>query len=118
MTNVFVQPEWKDQQTLLEAIERNDVEALGPMIIAAALYEEDSEFVEAACLRLSKHEDEIVRGNAILGFGHTARLAGKLSRPAIEAVRDGLQDPSGYVRGQAHAAAGDLEHFLEVDVRT
>ena len=31
-------------------------------------------------------------------------------------VSDRLRDPSDYVRGQAHAAASDLSHFLGAEV--
>src|SRR5258708_3464747 len=102
MTNVFVQPEYAGPAALLEAIDRDDVDVLGRSIIAAALYEEDSDFVQRACARLAHHPDEGVFGN--------------LEPGSIEQVRAGLRDPSDYVRGQAYAAAGDLELFLGVDV--
>jgi hypothetical protein len=117
MRSVFEQPNYQGQQVLLDAIQRDDLDALRPMVIAAALYEEDLGFLQDVCSRLSEHEDEIVRGNAILAFGHIARLFGEVSKPGIERVRGGLQDPSSYVRGQANAAASDLEHFLGIAVR-
>lgn len=118
MTNVFEQPHYDGQQALLATIDADDVEALRPMIIAMALEEEDLQFAQRMCVELSRHADEIIRGNAILGFGHLARLFGELHDRSIDVVRAGLQDKSNYVRGQAHAAASDLKHFLGVDVRT
>jgi hypothetical protein len=118
MTNVFEQPTYEGAQALSEAIERDDVERLQAMIVAAALYEQDLAVVQAACMKLSAHRDEIVRGNALLGFGHLARIFGELEDRAVALVADGLRDRSAYVRGQAHAAAGDLKHFLGVDVRS
>ncbi len=118
MNDTCVQPQYEGQESLLEAISANDVEKLGPMIVAAALHEEDFDFVQRICIQLSSHSDEIVRGNAVLGFGHLARLFEALSDEAIDIVRDRLRDPSSYVRGQAHAAAGDLSHFLGVEVRS
>jgi hypothetical protein len=53
-------------------MDSDDVGGLQPMIIAAALYEEELEFVQCACIHLSGHRDEIVRGNAVLGFGRQA----------------------------------------------
>jgi hypothetical protein len=116
VNDLFVRPEYKGQQALLEAIDRNDTKVLPSMIIAAALQEQDGDFARTACMRLSQHPDEIVRGNAILGFGHLARLHGKLGKPEIAIVQRGLHDPSDYVRGQANAAADDLKQFLGVDL--
>jgi hypothetical protein len=118
MNNIYVQPQYEGQQSLLDAIAANDADKLGSMIVAAAIYEEDFEFVQRTCIQLSSHSDEIVRGNAVLGLGHLSRLFGRLSDKAIGIVRERLQDPSDYVRGQAHAAAGDLSHFLGVKLRS
>lgn len=117
MNNVYEQPSYDGAQALAEAIEANDPNILAPMIIAATLYEDDFDTVHTACLRLSSHPDEVVRGNAILGFGHLARLFGRLGKEAPAIVRRGLTDDSAYVRGQAYAAAGDLQHFLDIEVR-
>lgn len=117
MSNVFEQPEYQGPQALRDAIQANDVDVLGPLIIAAALYEEDFDTAYDACVQLSSHPDEVVRGNAILGFGHLARLFGRLGDEAPEIVKGGLADVSNYVRGQAYAAAGDLQHFLGIEIR-
>jgi hypothetical protein len=117
MTNVYEQPKYEGPQALLDAIKANNIDVLGPMIIAAALYEDDFDTAYRACVQLSSHADEVVRGNAILGFGHLARLFGRLGDEAPGIVKRGLVDSSGYVRGQAHAAAGDLQHFLGVEFR-
>lgn len=116
MTNVYEQPKYDGAQALIEAIKVNDPDVLGPMIIAAALYEDDFDTVYAACMQLSSHPDEVVRGNAILGFGHVARLFGRLGDEAPAIVKQGLIDASAYVRGQAYAAAGDLRHFLGLEL--
>lgn len=117
MNNVYEQLTYDGAQTLVEAIEANDPSVLGPMIIAAALYEDDFDTVYDACVKLSSHPDEVVRGNAILGFGHLARLFGRLGDEAPSIVKRGLVDDSNYVRGQAYAAAGDLQHFLGIELR-
>jgi len=70
---------------------------------------------ELICRELARHANANVRGNAILGFGHLARMAGIIWKPAEVRVlvQSGLADPDKYVRGQAEAAAGDLRHFLK-----
>jgi hypothetical protein len=117
MTNVYEQPKYEGPQALVDAIQTNNADVLGPMIIAAALYEDDFDTVYGACVKLSAHSDAIVRGNAILSLGHLARLFGRLGDEAAEIVKCGLADSSAYVRGQAYAAAGDLHHFLGIEVR-
>lgn len=113
----YEKPAYQGHGAVLDALEANDPAILGPMIIAAALYEDDFDVAYRACVRLSSHSDEIVRGNAILGFGHLVRSFGRLGDEAPSIVRQGLTDASSYVRGQAYAAAGDLHHFLAVEVR-
>jgi hypothetical protein len=57
-------------------------------------------------------------GNAILGFGHLARTCGKLDPlRVLPLVAAALKDENGYVRGHAHDAAEDIEHYLGVQVR-
>src|SRR5215470_17199029 len=91
------------------AISRNDPDELLYAVLSAALYSDDPDWPEAICLRLAKHEHFNVRGNAILGFGHLARIHGQLNKsrvkPLIEAA---LRDESEYVRNQADAAADDV----------
>jgi hypothetical protein len=116
VSDIYQRPVYAGSAFLRDAIERDDPHELAELVIAAALYEEDYELLESACVRLARHPDETVRGNAILGFGHMARLFGKVGKEAVDLVRHGLSDPSGYVRGQAYAAAGDLSHFLGVPI--
>lgn len=117
MTSSFEQPNYDGADALRDAIAKDDPDVLAPMIVGAALYEEDFDVVYPACVRLSSHSDEVVRGNAVLGFGHLARLFGRLGDEAPEIVKRSLEDPSAYVRGQAYAAASDLEHFLGLQLR-
>jgi hypothetical protein len=117
MTNEYELPTYEGARALREAMHANDVETLGAMIVAAALYEDDFDVAYGACVQLSTHADEVVRGNAILGFGHLARLFGRIGDEAPRIVKGALDDPSAYVRGQAHAAASDLAHFLGIEVR-
>ncbi len=95
------------------AIARDDPAELYVVPISVSMYHEDLEWSQAICIRLSKHQDATVRGNAVLGFGHLARRFRKLDegvvRPIIE---NALLDAEPYVRGQAHDAADDVAHFL------
>lgn len=91
MSNSFSQPAYRGKEELLRGIADDDPQ-LSVMIIAAALEDEDRDFVEATCLRLSTHANDEVRGNAILGLGHLARLFGEVSDSAVACVKRGLSD--------------------------
>jgi hypothetical protein len=100
------------------AVERDDPGELLYAVLAAALYADDPAWAEGVCLRAASHRDPNVRGNAVLGFGHLARLHGRLDRLRVEPViAAALDDPDPYVRGHAHNAAGDVSHFLGWAVR-
>lgn len=113
MSNQFEDPSVAEHDEILALIANNDAETLHRAIIGIALYDTDFDFIVKTCLRLARHPDEFVRGNAILSFGHCARRFGTLDetlvRPLVEA---GMTDSSKHVRGQAWAAAEDIQHFL------
>ena len=95
------------------AILRDNPDELLYAVLSAALYSEDSAWAEDVCVRLATHEHYNVRGNAILGFGHIARIHEKLDeakiKPLVEAA---LEDESEYVRGQAENAKDDIKFCL------
>jgi hypothetical protein len=95
------------------AIERNQPDELLTAVLSASLYSDDLKWAEGVCLRLSEHPHVNVRGNAIQGFGHLARIHGSLDLSRVlPVIQAGLQDSHEYVRAQAYSAADDVEHFL------
>jgi hypothetical protein len=98
------------------ALERDDPEELLRTVLAVALHSEDGEWATSVCMRLASHRDFNVRGNAILGFGHLARRCGRLDAAARDIIEAGLRDVAPYVRGQAEAAADDVQHFLHWNI--
>ena len=83
-------------------------------VLSAALYGTDPVWSESICVRLAQHSDENVRGNAVLGFGHIARLHGRLTRSLVQPIiEQALADQSAYVRGHADSAADDVKTFLK-----
>ena len=85
--------------------------------IAITLDPPDYAWSERICLALAKHQHFNVRGNAILGFGHLARTCGRLNLAAvIPVIAATLHDEHEYVRGHADDAAGDLLHYLGVQI--
>ena len=100
-------------EDLEAAITRNQPDELLRAVLSAALYGSDQQWAQGVCQRLATHPHFSVRGNAILGLGHLARIHGRLQQSiALPIIEAGLADPDEYVRAQAHSAADDIEHFL------
>jgi hypothetical protein len=97
-----------------EAIARDNSEELLRVVLAVGLHELDGDWAATFCEQLCHHPHANVRGNAVLSLGYLARRFGKLNedrvRPIIESA---LRDSDDYVRGQAHDAADDIQHFLD-----
>ena len=102
----------------IEAKLRNDVpDELLYVPVSVSMYWADWRYAQELCLRLSKHRHWNVRGNAVLGFGHISRVQRMLEKEKVEPVlRAALIDESDYVRGQAHAAVDDVNHFLKWEI--
>lgn len=101
-----------------DAVRRDEPQELSYAVLSAALYSNDQAWAQGVCLRLALHPHANVRGNAILGFGHIARLHQSLDRVLVQSVIEkALHDPDTYVRGHAVDAADDIEHFLHWQIR-
>ncbi len=104
----------RSKEEIESAISRGEPDELSCAIISAALYSDDPVWAEDVCLRLAGHNNPNVRGNAVLGFGHIARVHKRLNERRVKPlIESALRDRSSYVRGQADAAAGDVEQFLK-----
>jgi len=96
------------------AIQNNNPESLRVVPISVSFYATNLRWAEQICLHLSKHPNNNVRGNAILGLGHLARRFGTLTQVLVQPVLEqALQASNVFIRGQAEAAAGDIELFLK-----
>lgn len=102
-----------DRKAVEAAIGRNDPEELLHAVLSAALHADDPAWAQEICLRLASHENFNVRGNAVLGFGHLARLHQALDPARVQPVIEkALRDPHAYVRGQAQTAVDDIQHYM------
>jgi hypothetical protein len=107
------QPQPISQHAIESALERDDPVELMDLILEVAVDGADREFAENCCVRLARHRNPSVRGNAVLGFGHLARRFGQLDGQRVKRlVEIALQERSDYVRAQARSAAEDLATFL------
>jgi HEAT repeat protein len=95
------------------ALKRNDPDELLLVSITVALTCEDLPAAQETCLALSRHENNKVRGNAVMSIGHLARrfriLDEDSAKPVIESA---LNDGDEYVRTRAVSAANELCQFL------
>jgi|SRR6185312_2016929 len=95
------------------SLSAGDFDSLLRQVIAVSLYSNDIVGAQSLCLRVAQLPHAVARGNAILGLGHLARRSAALTRSLVEPlVLHALHDPEPYVRGQADAAADDIEQFL------
>ena len=72
----------------------------------------DPSWAESVCVRLSIHPEPGVRGNAVLGLGHIARLHGALQAHSFRVIAEARGDPHPYVRNHAESGADDVEVLL------
>lgn len=104
------------REKIEEAISRGDAEHLSRWVVAVSMYDADASYAEALCLRLSDHPDECVRGNAILGFGHIARVHRRLDEARVKPlIVAAFLDSSWHVTGHAFSAREDTPFFLGWD---
>jgi hypothetical protein len=96
-----------------DAVARDQYPAVSQAVISAALFSDDLEWAQELCLRLALHQEVLVRGSAILGLGHLARIHGHLDRARVEpVVAIALQGSDSYLRAQADDTADDLQAYL------
>lgn len=82
-------------------------------VISVALHATDRDGLQRFLAFASTKSSPLVRGNALIGFGHMARRFGSLDRAvALPPVASGLHDSDPYVKSHANAAADDFEQFL------
>ena len=66
------------------AILADRVDDLIQMVVSVSMFAKDSMWVESICLRLANHTNFNVRGNAVLGFGHIARVHGNIQSKEVK----------------------------------
>ncbi len=86
--------------------------------IIVSLTPPDADWSFTICKRLATHEDARVRANAMLAFGHLARMCARLDDSARALLAAALDDPDQNVRFNANDASHDINHFLGWGLRT
>ena len=97
-----------------KALADNNPDELLYVVLSVALYSDDFEYAENFCIQLSNHEHFNVCRNAIQGFGHIARIHGKLNENKVKPIIEkALKNKNKTVRGNANDAKDDTEIFLK-----
>lgn len=109
----YVEEEWISPIGVLRLLEAGDGISAAKGVIGLALNSSTLAPALEVSLAAVQASDPLVRGNALLSFGHLARRFRQLPHePVYDLVAYGLIDADEHVRGQADAAADDLEQFL------
>ncbi|MGO4505347.1 hypothetical protein [Dyella sp. 2YAF14] len=109
----YVEEAWTSPIGVLRLLETGDGVSAAKALIGLALNSSTLAPALEVSLAAAQVSDPLVRGNALLSFGHLARRFGQLPRdPVYDLVAQGLIDADGHVRGQSDAAADDLDQFL------
>jgi hypothetical protein len=83
-----------------QALQDDVPETLLRIVIAVSMHDSDWQYAQDICVRLSSHPHFNVRGNAVLGFGHVARVNGQLDRALVQPIiESALRDENDYIRG-------------------
>src|SRR5262245_52433972 len=75
-------PNWTIEE-MEEVILRDDPTQISLVPLVAGLNPENCDWAIKTCLKLCKHWQGTVRGNAILGLGYLARTCGSLHKPTV-----------------------------------
>jgi len=95
------------------AVQKGDAGEVTVAVLSASLHATEWEWAQGICVQQMAHKSPAVRGAALIGMAHIARIHRKLDRAAaLSAIEAGLHDPDPHVRGQAEDAADEVETFL------
>jgi hypothetical protein len=106
-------PEWTREE-MESVLERNDPNELYLLPLAVGLEPPDHEWLLATCIRLTRHEDPNVRGNAILGLGYLAHTYKELPEDIVRSIIEcGMSDADAWIRQRSCEAAEECSMWLK-----
>ncbi|MDK8182029.1 CPCC family cysteine-rich protein [Paenibacillus sp. UMB4589-SE434] len=99
-------------QEIINLINSDNPDTIVRGFLSLALNADDGEFVQELMVRYTQHNNENIRGIAILCFGHIARIHGAVNKELIiPLINDALNDESSFVRGHANSDLDDINMF-------
>ncbi|WP_046226131.1 CPCC family cysteine-rich protein [Paenibacillus dauci] len=101
-------------QKVIHLINSDNPDTVVDGLLSLALNADDGAFAENMMTRYSQHDNENIRGIAILCFGHIARIHGVVHKERIiPLIQNALHDESSFVRGHAESAMEDIDRFCK-----
>ena len=112
--NRYIKIKEYSEAEIKKALIDNNADEMSSVVLSVALYSDDFEYAENFCVQFSNHEHFNVRGNAIQGFGHIARIGRKLNEEIVKPIiKRALKDKNEFVRGNAIDAKDDTKSYLK-----
>jgi hypothetical protein len=113
MSKRFQDLETFTSEDIAAALERNAPNELPFVPLTVAMASPDLPTAVDVCIRLARHDDPAVRGNAIVSLGHLARRFRSLDEGTVKPlIEQALRDPDNSVRVLAKSAADEIHQFL------
>ncbi|REK77744.1 CPCC family cysteine-rich protein [Paenibacillus paeoniae] len=101
-------------QEIINLIHSENPDTIVRGLLSIAINADDVEFLQDLMVQYSQHNNENIRGIAILCFGHIARIHRTVNKELIiPFINDALNDESKFVRGHAYSALDDINMFCK-----
>jgi hypothetical protein len=106
--------ELPSDKEITRAVKTNDLDLLSDLCIPLAKLHENWKFVQEVCVELSGHENEGIRGSALMGLSMVSLFHNKLEKNIVKPVLlRGLKDDSEFVKRAANTAIQDINSRLQ-----
>jgi hypothetical protein len=97
-----------------QAIKSNNLEVLRELCIPLGKVHANWKFAQDVCVELSGHEDEGIRGSALMGLSMVTMCHQKIEKNIVKPVLlRGLKDESEFVRHAANTAVQDINSWMK-----
>jgi hypothetical protein len=74
------------EQEIQQILEANIIDEMILLPLSVGEYHSNWKFAQDLCVKISSHEDERVRANAVLGFAYIARTKGILEKHIVKPI--------------------------------
>lgn len=100
------------KEEVLQTLTTGSFEQLAALPFIVGENYPDWKFAQTICVKLADNEHELIRANAIMGFGYIARTKGKLEKHIVKplVLRELRQNIEN--KGQIIDAIGDINQFM------
>lgn len=97
-------------------LEHGNINDLSTLPLTVGEHHPDWKFAQNVCVRLSDHNDAMIRANAMLGFAYIARTKGKLDKNIVKPIILRELKENKFNKGRITDAIDDIKIFMKWDV--